>query len=68
MKYRIRSKRGEDMSVVLKINRKTKKEPTPASIAATKEIQKDKVIMVKIKQSHREAKQGQTVSLRDLRK
>lgn len=68
LKYRIRSKRGEGMSVVLKTDPKIKKEPTPASIVASKEIQKDRVMMAKIRQSHKEAKQGQTVSLRDLRK
>ncbi len=46
--------------------RKAKKEPTPASIEASREIKNDKVIMSKIKQSYREAKLGQTVSLRDL--
>lgn len=66
MRYRIlRNWRKKHMPAIANI-RKAKKEPTPASIEASREINNDKVIMSKIKQSYREAKLGQTVSLRDL--
>lgn len=48
--------------------RKAKKEPTTASVEATKEIKNNRIIMARIKQSHREADSGHTVSLRDLSK
>lgn|GEM_PF-5396687 len=65
MKYKIRKKRDDSMPIAITL-RKPKKEPTPASIAASKEIKSNKIMMAKIKQSYREAKLGQTVPLRDL--